>query len=104
MAGSTIGIKIADGSYYPVLEESFTGTKRLTLTTKVASGSGVISFSNAAWSTRRFQVYQQAAAPQDTTPPQITGVTRATASPLDTSASFGWVNVSCTVTDNVAVS
>jgi nucleoid-associated protein YgaU len=33
LAGSTIGIKIADGSYYPVLEESFTGTKRLTLTT-----------------------------------------------------------------------
>ena len=33
MAGSTIGIKIADGSYYPVLEEDFTGSKRLTLTT-----------------------------------------------------------------------
>ncbi len=33
MARSTIGIKIADGSYYPVLEERFTGTKRLTLTT-----------------------------------------------------------------------
>ncbi len=33
MAGTTIGIKIADGSYYPVLEEGFTGTKRLTLTT-----------------------------------------------------------------------
>jgi len=33
LAGSTIGIKIADGSYYPVLEERFTGTKRLTLTT-----------------------------------------------------------------------
>jgi nucleoid-associated protein YgaU len=33
LAGSTIGIKIADGSYYPVLEEAFTGTKRLTLTT-----------------------------------------------------------------------
>lgn len=33
MAGSTIGIKIADGSYYPVLEDDFTGTKRLTLTT-----------------------------------------------------------------------
>jgi LysM repeat protein len=33
LAGSTIGIKIADGSYYPVLEEEFTGTKRLTLTT-----------------------------------------------------------------------
>jgi hypothetical protein len=33
LAGSTIGIKIADGSYYPVLAEGFTGTKRLTLTT-----------------------------------------------------------------------
>jgi nucleoid-associated protein YgaU len=33
LAGSTIGIKIADGSYYPVLSEGFTGTKRLTLTT-----------------------------------------------------------------------
>ncbi len=33
MAGSTIGIKIADGSYYPVLAEGFTGSKRLTLTT-----------------------------------------------------------------------
>lgn len=33
MAGSTIGIKIADGSYYPVLEEDFAGSKRLTLTT-----------------------------------------------------------------------
>ncbi len=33
MSGSTIGIKIADGSYYPVLEEGFTGKKKLTLTT-----------------------------------------------------------------------
>ena len=33
MSGSTIGIKVADGSYYPVLEEGFTGRKKLTLTT-----------------------------------------------------------------------
>ncbi len=33
MSGSTIGIKIADGSFYPVLEEGFTGKKKLTLTT-----------------------------------------------------------------------
>ncbi len=33
MSGSTIGIKIADGSYYPVLEEGFTGRKKLVLTT-----------------------------------------------------------------------
>jgi LysM repeat protein len=30
---STIGIKIADGSYYPVLEKGFTGRKKLTVTT-----------------------------------------------------------------------
>ncbi len=33
MSGSTIGIKIADGSYYPVLDEGFRGRKKLTLTT-----------------------------------------------------------------------
>jgi LysM repeat protein len=33
LGDSTIGIKIADGSYYPVLEQGFTGRKKLTLTT-----------------------------------------------------------------------
>lgn len=33
MGDSTIGIKIADGSYYPVLEKGFTGRKKLTVTT-----------------------------------------------------------------------
>ncbi len=33
MSDSTIGIKIADGSYYPVLEKGFTGRKKLTVTT-----------------------------------------------------------------------
>jgi len=33
LGGSTIGIKIADGSYYPVLEEGSTGKKKLVLTT-----------------------------------------------------------------------
>ena len=33
MGDSTIGIKVADGSFYPVLEHGFTGTKTLTLTT-----------------------------------------------------------------------
>jgi len=40
----------------------------------------------------------------DVAPPQISGVTRTTSDPLDTNPSYGWVNVSCTVTDNVAVS
>lgn len=33
MSVSTIGIKVADGSYYPVIEVDFRGTRRLVLTT-----------------------------------------------------------------------
>ncbi len=33
MAGSGIGIRVADGSYFPVLEEGFVGQKKLVLTT-----------------------------------------------------------------------
>jgi hypothetical protein len=40
----------------------------------------------------------------DTTPPQISGVSIVTSNPLDTSSSYGWVNISGTVTDNVAIS
>jgi len=40
----------------------------------------------------------------DSAPPQISGVTRVTSDPLDTNPVYGWVNVSCTVTDNVVVS
>lgn len=40
----------------------------------------------------------------DNAPPAISGITRVTSNPLDTNPSFGWVNVSCTATDNVAVS
>lgn len=40
----------------------------------------------------------------DIMPPQISGINRSTSNPLDTDPSYGWVNVSCTVTDNVAVS
>ncbi len=51
-----------------------------------------------------FRSISRQQAPVDSTPPQISGVTRTTSDPLDTSPSYGWVNVSCTVTDNVAVS
>ncbi|MGA2639819.1 MAG: Hsp70 family protein [Spirochaetia bacterium] len=33
MSDSTIGIKVADGSYYPVIEADFRGTRKLVLTT-----------------------------------------------------------------------
>ncbi|MCJ7570291.1 MAG: hypothetical protein MUO82_00210 [Candidatus Thermoplasmatota archaeon] len=40
----------------------------------------------------------------DTIPPQISAISLISSDPLDTDPSFGWVNVSCTVMDNVAVS
>lgn len=40
---------------------------------------------------------------QDTMAPQMSTIVRTTSSPLDTDPVYGWVNVSCTITDNVAV-
>ena len=40
---------------------------------------------------------------EDTTDPEISNITTTTSSPLDTSSSYGWINITCTVTDNVAV-
>jgi hypothetical protein len=40
----------------------------------------------------------------DSAAPQISGIALLSSNPLDTDPLFGWVNVSCTVTDNVAVS
>ncbi|UCD13474.1 MAG: hypothetical protein JSW60_07945 [Thermoplasmatales archaeon] len=39
----------------------------------------------------------------DQTSPQISNVANATSNPLDTEPSFGWVNITCDVTDNIAV-
>lgn len=101
---ATSGTVLFDLSGFPVNNEYLIKRNGVNHATSTASGSGVISFSNNAWSTLRFQVYQQAQAPVDNIPPQISGLTRTTSSPLDTNPSYGWVNVSCTVTDNVAVS
>ena len=72
-----------------------------TIASVTADGSGLISFSNSAWSTRLFSIYRNGSAPTDVTPPVISSVSLAHSSVLDTS--IGWENISCTVTDNVAV-
>jgi len=97
----TVGFSL---SCFPVNNEYLIKRNGVNHATSVANVSGFISFSNAAWSTVRFQVYQQAQTPVDSTPPQISSIMRTTSNPLDTSAPYGWVNVSCIVTDNVAVS
>lgn len=91
-------------SGFPVNAQYLIRKNGITHATSTASATGFVSFSNAAWSTQRFQVYVQTQAPVDSTPPVISGVTRSASSPLDTSSTYGWVNVSCMVTDNVAVS
>ena len=45
-----------------------------------------------------------AASFSDSAPSQISGVSRTSSTPLDVDPLYGWVNVSCTVTDNVGVS
>ena len=37
------------------------------------------------------------------TSPQISNIAITTSSPLDTNSSFGWINITCDVTDNIAV-
>lgn len=39
----------------------------------------------------------------DNTPPQISDISIVTSTPLDTNINFGWENISCIVTDNIAV-
>jgi hypothetical protein len=103
-ATTTAGTVRFDLSGFPVGNEYVIKRNGNPVSNSVADASGFISFSNAAWSTQRFQIIQQAQAPGDATPPQISGVARTTSNPLDTNPVYGWVNVSCTVTDNVAVS
>lgn len=69
-----------------------------------ANLSGFISFSNAVWSVKRFQIYQETGGSGDSTAPELSDIVRMTADPLDTDPLFGWVNISCTVTDDVEVS
>jgi hypothetical protein len=101
---TTTGTVLFTLSGFPVNNEYLIKRNGVNYASSIANVSGFISFSNAAGSTQRFQVYQQVQAPADSTPPQLSGVTRTTSDPLDTNPSYGWVNVSCTVTDNVAVS
>jgi len=37
------------------------------------------------------------------TSPQISNIAITTSSPLDTNSSFGWINITCDITDNIAV-
>ncbi|UCD13475.1 MAG: hypothetical protein JSW60_07950 [Thermoplasmatales archaeon] len=68
-----------------------------------ANGSGFISFANSVWSSQLFEIFQQGTGSGDTSSPVISGVSNADSDPLDTNSSFGWVNITCDVSDDVGV-
>ena len=93
-ATATTGTVVFDLSGFPVNNEYLIRKNGLNHLTSTANGTGVISFSNTVWvSPQRFEVFLQTQASGDTTPPQISGMTRTTSDPLDTSPTYGWLNV-----------
>jgi hypothetical protein len=85
---------VFDLSVFPVGRQYLIKRNGVNYATSTASGSGVISFSNTVWvSPQRFEVFLQTQTSGDTTPAQISGMTRTTSDPLDTSPTYVWVNV-----------
>jgi len=74
-----------------------------TIANPTANGSGYISFSNNVWSEHLFEIFQQGMGAGDVISPEISGVSRTSSDPLDTEQVYGWVNITCDVTDNIAV-
>jgi len=74
-----------------------------TIASVTANSSGYIYFENSLWSTRLFEIYQDGEGPSDVTSPEISDVNINFFDPLDTQSSYCWENISCIVTDNVAV-
>jgi hypothetical protein len=79
--------------------------------TKICTLSGLAPSTTYYWYVKAYDGYQWTnksywftTQSQDTIPPQISNIARITSSPLDTNPLYGWVNASCTVTDNIAVS
>lgn len=73
------------------------------IATPTANSSGYISFENSVWSIQLFEIFQQGEGASDVILPEISDVSNTVSYPLDTDSGFGWENISCTVTDNVAV-
>jgi len=93
-ASTTSGTVWMNLSGFPVNTQYLITRNGVNHSTSTANQTGVISFSNTVWGTQHFMVFLQTQTSGDTTPPQISGMTRTTSNPLDTSPTYGWVNVS----------
>ncbi len=93
-ASTTSGTVWLSLSGFPVNNEYLITRNAVNHSTNTANGTGVISFSTIVWDLpQRFEVFLQTQTSGESTPPQISGMTRTTSDPLDTSPTYGWVNV-----------
>ena len=86
---STVNVTMSEGSYYYNASYSSIGTYNYFIWANDTSGNENTS------DTYQFEITELL----DTIPPEITNIGLATSDPLDTNASYGWENVSCTVID-----
>jgi len=76
----------------------------VTISSVSTNGTGYLSFTSSTWgSSQLFNLFQNGSGSSDTLPPAISSITLEHSSIIDTIVGYGWENISCTVTDNVAV-
>ena len=102
-ADTTSGAVSFSHSGFPIGNEYIVNRSGTTIATPTANGSGFIFFTNNVWSSQLFEIFQEGMGSGDYIPPVISDVSNSLSDPLDTETGFGWENISCTVTDNVAV-
>ena len=100
---TSAGNVVFDLSGFPAGNDYVIKRSGSSISTPTANGSGFISFTNSVWSSHLFEIFQVGEGTGDTSSPQVSGVSVANSDPLDTNSSFGWINITCIVTDNVAV-
>lgn len=87
-----------------VTERSYTVNRSSsTIANPTVNGSGYISFNSNVWSEHLFEIFQQGMGAEDVTSPVMSGVSSTNSDPLDTEAAYSWMNITCDVTDNIAV-
>ena len=102
-ADTTAGSVVFDLSGFTAGNNYTVNRSGSSIAAPTANGSGFISFTNNVWSSQLFEIFQEGEGAGDTSSPAISGVNVANPDSLDTNSSFGWVNITCDVTDNVAV-
>lgn len=93
--GSNLNLEVTDVDY---------STETITVNRSITWSDGDdVSLSSYNGATPDIGAYEFISSGPNTTPPEITNIIRITSDPLDTNASFGWINITATVTGNSEV-